>query len=140
MKKKNKPLDFSKRIYIYNILLVSIIIIASFTLMFLSGRLAVIDLSPLSVIIPSAFAELGLHTGFYLWKAKVENCRKYLSAAEQLEKMKLEMNNLINDISCHESDIPFATDIHENNENFVAEMHENAEMDGEINGNIFNAR
>ena len=131
MKNKNKhspPLDFSKRIYLYNILLVSIIIAASFTLMFLSGKLAVIDLSPLSVIIPSAFAELGLHTGFYLWKAKVENCRKYLSAAEQLEKMKLEMNNLTD---CHENDTLFVTDTHEN---------ANIGMEGEINGNIFNAR
>lgn len=124
MKKKKKPLDFSKRIYIYNILLVSVIVIASFTLMFLSGRLAVIDLTPISVIIPSAFAELGLHTGFYIWKSKVENCRKFLSAAEQLEKMKIEMNTLM-----HENECVITDNAHEN---------EGIGMDGEINGDIFN--
>ena len=28
-------------------------------------------------IVMSAFAELGIHTGFIVWKAKVENCGKY---------------------------------------------------------------
>lgn len=131
MKKKKKPLDFSKRIYIYNILLVSIIIIASFTLMFLSGRLAVIDLSPISVIIPSAFAELGLHTGFYIWKSKVENCRKYLSAAEQLEQAKLQMDRLADDVACHENDTLFETNMQEG---------VRMEMEDGIYGNIPNAR
>jgi hypothetical protein len=129
MKKKKKPLDFSKRIYIYNILLVSVIVIASFTLMFLSGRLAVIDLTPISVIIPSAFAELGLHTGFYIWKSKVENCRKFLSATEQLEQARLQMNMLANDVTCHENNTVFAT-----------EMHEGIGMEGETYGNIPNTR
>lgn len=127
MKKKKKPLNFSKRIYLYNIILVSLIVATSFLLMFLSGRLAVIDLSPISIIIPSAFAELGVHTGFYIWKAKIENCRKYLSAAEQLEKIKVEMNNAVNG---HENDISFVTDLHESEE---------IEMDGEIYGDISNA-
>ena len=99
--------------------------------MFLSGRLAVIDLSPVSVIIPSAFAELGLHTGFYVWKSKVENCRKFLSATEQLEQARLQMNMLANDVTCHENDALIVTNMHEN-----AGM----EMEGGIYGNIPNAR
>jgi hypothetical protein len=131
MKKKKKPLDFSKRIYIYNILLVSVIVIASFTLMFLSGRLAVIDLTPISVIIPSAFAELGLHTGFYIWKSKVENCRKFLSATEQLEQARLQMNMLANDVTCHENNTLFETNMQEG---------VRMEMEDGIYGNIPNTR
>lgn len=35
------------------------------------------DLSSYASGMPYAFAELGIHTGFIVWKAKVENCRKY---------------------------------------------------------------
>jgi cell shape-determining protein MreC len=80
--------DFSKSIYLYNLIFVTCIVITSFVLMFLSGKLGVMDLSAIQVIVPAAFAELGLHTAFYIWKAKIENCRKYLSAAEELEELK----------------------------------------------------
>lgn len=34
------------------------------------------DLAVINYGIPAAFAELGIHTGFIIWKAKTENCRK----------------------------------------------------------------
>ena len=43
----------------------------------LSGRLGITDLSLVSVGIPAVFAELGVHTGFIVWKAKTENISKY---------------------------------------------------------------
>ena len=46
------------------------------------------DLSVVSVGIPSAFTELGIHTGFIVWKAKVENCRKHkdVNRLDELER------------------------------------------------------
>ena len=42
-----------------------------------SGRLGITDLSIASVGIPAVFAELGIHTGFIVWKAKTENISKF---------------------------------------------------------------
>lgn len=66
---------------------VTVVVIISFMTMWLSGFLGITDLSPISVIVPSAFGELGIHTGFMVWKAKVENCRKNkdVNRAETLE-------------------------------------------------------
>ena len=36
-----------------------------------------LDTSAISVIVPSAYGELAVHTGFIIWKAKCENARKY---------------------------------------------------------------
>lgn len=49
---------------------------ACFVLNALSGKLGIMDLAVISYGIPAAFAELGIHTGFIIWKAKTENCRK----------------------------------------------------------------
>ena len=43
----------------------------------LSGKLGITVLSLVSVGIPAVFAELGVHTGFIVWKAKTENISKY---------------------------------------------------------------
>lgn len=58
----------------------------------LSGILEIADMSAISSAIPCAFAELGIHTGFIVWKSKVENCRKYedvnrLSSLESEEEL-----------------------------------------------------
>ena len=34
-------------------------------------------MSVVSVGLPVVWGELGIHTGFIIWKAKEENCRKY---------------------------------------------------------------
>jgi hypothetical protein len=64
---------------------------ACFILTAVSGYLGVTDLSIVSVGVPAAFAELGLHTGFIVWKAKVENCRKHKdqSKVKELEEIEL---------------------------------------------------
>lgn len=74
-RRKNRR-GFSDRMYIYNVIFVTVTVILSFVAMFLSGNLGIVDLSPISVIVPAAFGELAIHTGFMVWKAKVENCRK----------------------------------------------------------------
>ena len=74
--KQTVKIEFSKKIYILNIILVIFVVISSLTLIALSGRLGLTDLSPLSVICTSAFGELAIHSGFYANKAKAENVIK----------------------------------------------------------------
>ena len=56
----------------------------SFIAVFLSGKLC-IDTSAVSVIVPSAYGELAVHTGFVIWKAKNENARKYRNVNDESE-------------------------------------------------------
>lgn len=83
-----KP-SFGKKVYIYNIILVSFLTAAAFIIIALSGVLNIMDVSPLATIVVSAYAELGLHTGFFIWKAKFENGRKYKDV-NLIEQLKLE--------------------------------------------------
>ncbi len=76
MRRKRRRRGFTDRMYLYNVIFVTAVVIISFTAVFLSGILS-IDTSAISVIVPSAYAELGVHTGFVIWKAKAENARKY---------------------------------------------------------------
>ncbi len=68
---------FTDKLYYYNFVFVMWITMAVVVITALSGLLQVTDMSALSMIPPAAFAELGIHTGFVIWKAKAENCRKY---------------------------------------------------------------
>ena len=67
---------FSDKLYFYNFRAVWVFTGACYLLNALSGVLGVSELAVITYGIPAAFAELGLHTGFIIWKAKVENCRK----------------------------------------------------------------
>ncbi len=67
---------FTDKLYIYNIVFVTAVVIISFTAVFMSGWLN-LDTSAVAVIVPSAYGELAVHTGFVIWKAKCENARKY---------------------------------------------------------------
>ena len=80
---------FSDKLYFYNFRAVWVFTGACYLLNALSGVLGVSALAVISYGIPAAFAELGLHTGFIVWKAKVENCRKNrdYSKLEELEEM-----------------------------------------------------
>ena len=68
---------FTGKVYGLNLLLTWIVVFICITLTALSGMLNIMDLSVLNTIIQCAFAELGVFTGFFVWKAKSENCRKY---------------------------------------------------------------
>lgn len=79
---------FTDKLYYYNFRAVWIFVAACFILTAASGYLGVTDLSIVSVGIPAAFAELGVHTGFIIWKAKTENCRKHKDKSnEELEEI-----------------------------------------------------
>lgn len=76
MMRRKRKRGFTDRMYIYNVVFVTVVTALSFIAVFLSGILNITDTSALSAIVPSAYGELAVHTGFVIWKAKVENCRK----------------------------------------------------------------
>lgn len=71
-----KNRGFTDKLYFYNFCAVHILMAAILIITALGGTLGLTDLSPLANIPQWAYAELGIHTGFVVWKAKVENCRK----------------------------------------------------------------
>lgn len=91
---KRKKRGFTDRMYIYNVCFVTAIVIISFAMMIVSINKQ-IDISALNVIIPSAFAELGIHTGFIVWKAKAENISKF-SKSEKFIETKEKISELEN--------------------------------------------
>ena len=82
---------FSDKLYFYNFRAVWIFTGACFVLNALSGILNISELAVITYGIPAAFAELSIHTGFIVWKAKTENCRKNrdYSKLKELEEMDL---------------------------------------------------
>lgn len=77
-KKEEKPkMEFSKKMYLFTTGFAIFCVIITFFLIGFSGLLGITDLSVLGVVITSCFAEVSVHSGFYIWKAKYENGRKY---------------------------------------------------------------
>lgn len=72
-----KKRGFTDKLYFLNLTLSWLFIIICIVLTALSGRLGITDLSLVSVGIPAVFTELGVHTGFIVWKAKTENISKF---------------------------------------------------------------
>lgn len=91
MKKLLLRRGFSDKLYYYNFRAVWMFTAACYILTAISGYLGVMDMSIVSVGVPAAFAELGVHTGFIVWKAKVESCRKNKdkSKLEELEEVEV---------------------------------------------------
>lgn len=77
MRKLLKKRGYTDKLYFYNFCAVHMIIAAIMVITALGGVLGLTDLSPLANIPQWAYGELGLHTGFIVWKAKAENQRKY---------------------------------------------------------------
>ena len=77
MKTLFKNRGFTDKLYFLNLTLSWLFIIVCIIMTALEGRLGISDLSIASVGIPAVFAELGVHTGFIVWKAKTENISKF---------------------------------------------------------------
>lgn len=77
MFKKLRQRGFTDKLYFLNLTLSWLFIIVCIIITALSGTLGITDLSLVSVGIPAVFAELGVHTGFIVWKAKTENMAKF---------------------------------------------------------------
>ena len=69
-------IEFSKIIYILNLSFVVIVTGLSFLCVIKSGEWNIIDLSPISVALTSAFASLSVSSLFYYRKAQAENVLK----------------------------------------------------------------
>ena len=91
MVEHQKRMEFSKKIYIFNIIFVVCLVIASLVLIALSGRLGLSDLSPLTVICTAGFSELGIFSGFYANKAKAENI---LKISKQIQSENIDIANI----------------------------------------------
>ena len=75
-KKQTQKTEFSKIIYILNLSFVVIVTGLSFLCVIKSGEWNIIDLSPISVVLTSAFASLSVSSLFYYRKAQAENVLK----------------------------------------------------------------
>ena len=71
-----QKMEFSKIIYIINLILVTIVMGMSFLCVIKSGEWGIIDLSPITVICTSAFTSLSVASLFYYRKAQAENVLK----------------------------------------------------------------
>ena len=89
--KKKKKIEISKIIYIINLILVTIVMGMSFLCVIKSGEWCISDLSPITVICTSAFAELATFSVVYARKAQAENV---LKISKQIQEENIEVQNV----------------------------------------------
>ena len=89
--KKKEKMEFSKIIYIINLILVTIVMGMSFLCVIKSGKWGITDLSPITVICTSAFAELATFSVVYARKAQAENV---LKISKQIQEEGIEIQNI----------------------------------------------
>ena len=94
-RKKQNSFEFSKLIYLIDLGFVAVVTGLSFLCVVKSGVWNIIDLSPISVVLTSAFAELGLHTAGYIHKAKCENVLKISRQIKEEDISKIKVANSI---------------------------------------------
>ena len=85
-KKQVQKTEFSKIIYIINLSFVVMVTGLSFLCVVKSGDWGIVDLSPITVICTSAFAELATFSVMYARKAQAENVLK-IGKQIQVEKI-----------------------------------------------------
>ena len=84
-------IEFSKLIYMLNLSFVVIVTGLSFLCVIKSGEWNIIDLSPISVVLTSAFASLSVSSLFYYRKAQAENV---LKISKQIQNENIEVQNV----------------------------------------------
>lgn len=77
MLKRIKYRGFTDRLYFYNLLFAWIYTMLCLILTIIAPQIGIEDYSYVSIVCPLIWAELGLHTGLVVWKAKVENLNKW---------------------------------------------------------------
>ena len=90
-KKQLSTLEFSKIIYILNLSCVVIVTGLSFLCVIKSGEWNIIDLSPISVVLTSAFTSLSVASLFYYRKAQAENV---LKISKQIQKENIDTSTV----------------------------------------------
>lgn len=91
-KKQTQKTEFSKIIYILNLSFVVIVTGLSFLCVVKSGDWGIVDLSPITVICTSAFAELATFSVMYARKAQAENV---LKIGKQIQVEKIDREDLM---------------------------------------------
>ena len=90
-----RKMEFSKKIFIFVSFVTISVTVFSMVLMWKFG-----DLSAMSYLIPSVFAEFATATGFYYWKARTENkiklIKKHGSIAEKVIETEEDKNKFDN--------------------------------------------
>ena len=84
-------IEFSKLIYMLNLSFVVIVTGLSFLCVIKSGEWNIIDLSPISVVLTSAFASLSVSSLFYYRKAQAENV---LKISKQIQKENIDASTV----------------------------------------------
>ena len=90
-KKKQNSFEFSKLIYLINLGFVAVVTGLSFLCVIKSGVWGIIDLSPISVVLTSAFASLSVSSLFYYRKAQAENV---LKISKQIQNENIGVQNV----------------------------------------------
>ena len=90
-KKKQNSFEFSKLIYLINLGFVAVVTGLSFLCVVKSGEWNIIDLSPISVVLTSAFASLSVSSLFYYRKAQAENV---LKISKQIQNENIGVQNV----------------------------------------------
>ena len=90
-KKKQNSFEFSKLIYLINLGFVAIVTGLSFLCVIKSGEWNIIDLSPISIVLTSAFASLSVSSLFYYRKAQAENV---LKISKQIQNENIGVQNV----------------------------------------------
>lgn len=90
-KKKRNLFEFSKLIYLINLGFVAVVTGLSFLCVIMSGVWNIIDLSPISVVLTSAFASLSVSSLFYYRKAQAENV---LKISKQIQNENIGVQNV----------------------------------------------
>ena len=93
--KKKKKMEFSKKIYTINLILVTIVMGMSFLCVIKSGEWGIIDLSPITVICTSAFTSLSVASLFYYRKSQAENVIKISKQIGNIDNEKVELANRV---------------------------------------------
>ena len=93
--KKKEKMEFSKIIYIINLILVTIVMGMSFLCVIKSGEWGIIDLSPITVICTSAFTSLSVASLFYYRKSQAENVIKISKQIGNIDNEKVELANRV---------------------------------------------
>lgn len=72
-----KTRGFTDKLYLINLIFTWLCTIACFVVTVLGQKLSIMDYSIIVYGLPCIWAELSIHTGFIIWKAKTENINKY---------------------------------------------------------------
>ena len=68
---------FTDKLYFANLILAWIYTILCLIFSLLGNVIGIQDYSFVSIVCPLVWAELTVHTGFVIWKAKIENLSKF---------------------------------------------------------------